>query len=104
MVRIPWVQPNTSSAVALVARPRRAPLDIVHIVQSARENKQDRSILQPNRPSLPPCSVPSRCGLETPEVVERSSLRPILTAPARAGVRKLRLGRKKAAGGVEPKK
>ena len=43
-------------------------------------------------------------GLETPEFVERSERRPTLTAPPRAGVRNLRLGRKKAVGEVEPKK
>jgi len=36
-------------------------------------------------PSMPPCSPPSRCGLETLEDAARSSRRPTLTASARAG-------------------
>ncbi len=69
----------------------------------ARHGKP-RSILKPDRSILPPCSEPSRCGLETAESVARSERRPTLTAPARAGVGAVRSGRKKAFGEVEPKK
>jgi hypothetical protein len=53
---------------------------------------------------LPPCSEPSRRGLETPEGALPAQCRPALTAPARGGVRDLRSGREKACGAVEQEK
>jgi hypothetical protein len=52
----------------------------------------------PDQPMLPPCSGPSRRGLETPENAAPAECQPALTAPARDGVRNLRSGRKKACG------
>ena len=62
------------------------------------------SYRHPDIPSVPSCSEPSRRGLETLEQVSCAVCRPILTAPARAGVGVVRSGRKKAFGKVEPKK
>src|SRR6266849_10776304 len=45
---------------------------------------------------MPPCSRLSRRGLETSEYASTAERRPALTASARAGVRNLRSGRKKA--------
>jgi hypothetical protein len=58
----------------------------------------------PIRSSMPPCSKLSRRGLETPECASLAERRPTLTASARAGVRNLRSGRKKACGAVKQKK
>src|SRR6195256_3545112 len=53
---------------------------------------------------MPPCSKLSRRGLETSECASLAERRPTLTASARAGVRNLRSGRKKACGAVKQKK
>src|SRR5450755_4420820 len=58
----------------------------------------------PIRSSMPPCSKLSRRGLETPECASLAERRPTLTASARAGVRNLRSGRKKACSAVKQKK
>jgi hypothetical protein len=58
----------------------------------------------PFRSSMPPCSKLSRRGLETSECGSLAERRPTLTASARAGVRNLRSGRKKACGAVKQKK
>ena len=58
----------------------------------------------PDRPMVPPCSVPSRRGLEALEGALVPECRPALTAPARGGGRDLWSGRKKACGAVEQKK
>jgi hypothetical protein len=52
----------------------------------------------PERSMVPPCSGPSRRGLETPEVALRAECR-----PARGGIQDVWLGRKKAWGAVEQK-
>ena len=51
-----------------------------------------RARLIPARTILPPCSGPSRCGLEMAEDASTPVRRPILTAPARAGGRHVRAG------------
>lgn len=58
---------------------------------------------RPVRPTLPPCSGPSRCGLETLESAAPSERRPTLTTPARDGVSEVRPGRKDGSAGAEQK-
>jgi putative transposase len=54
-----------------------------------------RERLIPAHTIVPPCSGPSRCGLEMSEHVSTPARRPTLTAPARAGVRDVRAGTEK---------
>ena len=54
-------------------------------------------IVIPTAASGPSCSKLSRCGLATAEHAARLARRPTLTAPARAGVSKARVGTKKRA-------
>ena len=54
-----------------------------------------RERLIPAHTIVPPCSGPSRCGLETAEDVSTPTQRPTLTAPARTGVRDARAGTEK---------
>jgi hypothetical protein len=68
-----------------------------------RNSTTERSF-GPRSSSLPPCSKLSRRGLETSKCALWPERRPTLTASARAGVRNLRSGRKKACGAVEQKK
>src|SRR5712672_3080628 len=49
----------------------------------------------PTTTSVPPCSGPSRRGLETTERAARLERRPTLTAPARAGLHDVWVGAKK---------
>ena len=49
----------------------------------------------PDTTSVPPCSGRSRLGLETMEREVSAERRPALTAPARAGLRNVRVGAKK---------
>jgi hypothetical protein len=76
--------------------------------QSETHQPPNRRRLQPPsapiRSSMPPCSKLSRRGLETSECASLAERRPTLTASARAGVRNLRSGRKKACGAVKQKK
>ena len=58
---------------------------------------------RPVRPTLPPCSGPSRRGLETAERGEASERRPTLTAPARDGATDVRPGRKNGSAGAKQK-
>jgi hypothetical protein len=57
----------------------------------------------PDQAMGPPCSEPSRHGLETEVFVFTPERRPTLTAPARVGGCALRSGRKEAFGEVKQK-
>src|SRR5258708_36031413 len=77
----------------------------IHASEKAKEpNSTKQALFRPVISSLPPCSRLSRRGLETSEYASTAERRPALTASARAGVRNLRSGRKKACGAVEQKK
>ena len=51
----------------------------------------------PTTTSVPPCSGLSRCGLQTMVREAMAERRPILTAPARGGIRHVWVGAKKRA-------
>src|SRR6202795_3632113 len=76
--------------------------------QSETHQPPNRRRLQrpsaPIRSSMPPYSKLSRRGLETSECASLAERRPTLTASARARVRNLLSGRKKACGAVKQKK
>ena len=60
-----------------------------------RPTASSLDIVIPTKTSVPPCSELSRCGLATLERGARPERRPTLTAPARDGVRTVRVGAKK---------
>ena len=84
-------------------RPRRERCNRQRLAIADGRTRTDGGAFRSNPTSLPSCSVPSRCGLEAPEIVARFKRRPILTAPARASRSETWLGRKKACGAVEQK-
>ena len=53
----------------------------------------------PTRPSMTPCSTPSRRGLSRPEPATRQERRPALTAPARGVIARAQVGTKKRSSG-----
>ena len=101
------IAPPTDEDLRAAASTQKHPA-IRFIGRVRHTNPPDRRRFRPPsapiRSSMPTCSKLSRRGLETSECASMAERRPTLTASARAGVRNLRSGRKKACGAVKQKK
>src|SRR5512134_2655869 len=75
--------------------PRRRHSSLGYLSPIDYERRHDQRAADPSHTIVPPCSGPSRCGLEMAEDVSTPARRPTLTAPARAGVRDVRAGTEK---------
>jgi hypothetical protein len=79
--------------------PHHQPRLPAHPRQAAEPARAMRSQRVPTRPSMTPCSAPSRRGLARAELVESPARRPALTAPARGVTAPEQVGTKKRPSG-----